>query len=337
MNQQEIDKYLDEMIDSAEKDIDQVFAKRLKSLSDMIAEWFRKYSDKGELSRTDLYKYNRLKKEMAFIAEQINEDYKELYKEIQTLLQEQYLDNLLMSGQLYEFEAQEVMNYTIPSLETINQAILNPIAELTLSALLNNHRNEIIRKINIEVGQSLQAGESYSELAERIEKVVGFSSFKAKTVAITEAGRVQSISRLESAEHAQKYANLEKYWSSTLDNEVRTSHRILDDQKADEEGYFHFKGHKAIAPLMFGVASLDIRCRCSVAFTVNGKKPELRRARNYEDADYQKKLANRIDKYMEDGLTEKQAEKKAQQEVKPPSLVIPYQSFQDWKKGLQKE
>lgn len=302
MNQNDIDKQLDSMIEKAERDIDVVFAKRLKTLTEQVAEWYRKYSDNGALSRTDLYKYNRLKKEMTFIAEQIHEDYKGLYKDIQKLLQDQYLDNLLMSGMLYEYAAQTQMEYTIPSVSTINQAVLNPIAELTLPALLNTHRNEIIRKINIEIGQSLQAGEDYSTLAERLEKVLGFSSVKAKRVARTEAGRVQTISRMDSAAHAEKYAKLTKTWNATLDSEVRSSHRILDDQEADEQGFFHFKGAKAKGPHLFGIASMDINCRCSVLYLVNGKRPELRRARNT------------------DGKTD----------------VISFQSYEEWKKGLRK-
>lgn len=337
MNQNDIDKRLDEAIEQAEREIDKVFAKRLKTILDQVAGWYRKYAENGELNRTALYKYNRMQREMKLIAESIHEDYKGLYKDIQSLLQEQYLENLLQSGYLYEMTAEEDMFYTIPSVSTINQAVLNPIKELTLSSLLNNHRNEIIRKINIEVGQSLQAGESYSELAERLQKTLGFSSTKAKRVARTEAGRVQTLSRMESAEHAEKYAKMTKIWNATLDNEVRSSHRILDNQKADEEGYFHFRGAKAKGPHLFGIASLDINCRCSILYLVNGKRPDLRRARDYKDADYQQKLANRIDKYMEDGMTAKQAENKAKKEIKPPSVVVDYQSYTKWKESLKKE
>lgn len=303
MNQNDIDKYLDEMIEKAERDIDKVFANRLKEILNQISEWYRKYAEKGVLNRSELYKYKRFQKEMTFMSEQINNDYKHLYREIQKLLQDQYLENYLRSGFLYEFEAQTEMNYTIPSLETINQAILNPIKELTLSALMNRHRNEIIRRINIEIAQAIQAGEDYATMASRIEKAVGFSSTKAKRVARTEAGRVQTISRLDSAEHASKYAKLKKVWNATLDNDVRTSHRILDDQEADENGYFHFRGHKALGPHLFGVASLDINCRCSVLFLVNGKRPSLRRAR-----------VNDKDK-----------------------AVIPYQSYEEWRKNLKTE
>jgi hypothetical protein len=300
MNQNDIDKYLDGMIEQAEKDIDVVFAKRLRVINNQVAEWYRKYAQNGSLNRSDMYKYNRFQKEMELLKEQIQGDYKQLYRDIQKLLRDQYLQNYLRSGFTYEYSADVQMEYTIPSLATINQAILNPIAELTLSALLNNHRNEIIRKINIEIGQSLQAGEDYSTLAKRIEDTLGFSSIKAKRVARTEAGRVQSVSRMESAKHAQKYANLTKTWNSTLDMDVRSSHRTLDNKEADEEGYFHFRGAKAQAPHLWGIASMDINCRCNVLYLVNGKRPEVRRAREGEG-----------------------------------NKVIPYQSYEEWYKELK--
>lgn len=335
MNHEEIDKRLDKMIDEAEKELDIIFTKRMQAISAQLALMFKKYGDGATISRTEIYKYNRMQKELAAMAKEIDKDYKAVYASLLVLLQSQYIENYLQSGYIYELTADTPMEYVIPSIETINKVIANPIKELTLSNLMNNHRNEIIRKINIEIAQGIQAGESYSEMATRIEKAVGFSSRKARAVARTEGGRVQTISRLDSAEHAQQHANLVKVWNATLDNHVRTSHRVLDDQKADEKGYFHFRGHKAKGPRLFMVASLDINCRCTILFTVNGELPDLRRARNYEDASYQRKLADRIDKYMEQGKTLKQAEKRAMKEIKPPSVVVGYQSYQEWKKKLK--
>jgi hypothetical protein len=342
MNQNEIDKRLDEIIDQAENDIDIVFAKRLKAILENVLRIHKRFVKDGEVTRTDFYTSTRYKAELRHIAEQIDSDYKQLYKDMQKLLQEQYIDNYLMTGYLFQmFASQEAeqhinMEYTIPSINTVNQAILNPIKELTLSALLNNHRNEVIRKINIELAQGIQAGESYSTIAERFEKTLGFSRHKARTVARTEGSKVQTLSRLDSAAHAEQYADLTKLWNATLDNDVRRSHRILDDKEADEEGYFHYQGHKAQGPNLFGVPSLDINCRCQVLWLVNGERPQLRRARNYEDIDYVRKLTKRIDKYMADeGLTEKQAEKRALKEIKPPTIVIGYQSFESWKSKLK--
>ena len=332
--QEEIDAYLDKIIEEAENDLDVVFAKRTKAILEHLSNIYKLSAKGAEIGRTDVYNSARYKKELQLIAESINDHYKESYSKIQALLMATYINNYLRSGQLYEFEAQSSMEYTVPPAETIRLAVLNPIKELTLSVLMNNHRNETIRKINIEIAQGLQAGESYGDIANRIEEQLGFSATKAKRVARTEGGRVQVTARMNSAAHAEQYAKLTKLWSSTLDSHVRTSHRKLDNQKADKDGYFHFKGFKAKGPHLFGVAKLDINCRCDVLYLVNGERPKLRRGKNYEDADYQRRLADRIDKYMGLGLTEKQAEKKAKKEIKPPSLVIPYQSYESWKKTL---
>ena len=159
--QEQIDQYLDNLIEQTEQDIEKVFAKRTKAILSSLAKIQQTLDKGGEIRRTDIYNSARYKQELKFIAESVNEEYKEMYKTIQTLLIATYIENYLRSGQLYEFEAQEPMMYSIPTAEVVRQAVLNPIAELTLSALMNNHRNETIRRINIEISQSLLAGESY--------------------------------------------------------------------------------------------------------------------------------------------------------------------------------
>lgn len=334
-NQREIDLYLDKLLDQAESELDRLFLLRLRDIQNQVAAMYRKYSKNGELTFTDINKYNRFQKEMAIIAEKMTMDYRTIIKKMNATLETQYVEDYLRSAYVYEFEAQVPMGFAPPSQEIIKQAITNPIKALTLPAIFEQHRNEIVRKINIEIAQGLQAGESYSKVAARLEKVVKFSQKKARTVARTEGGKVRSIARQDSAEHATKHADMTKVWASNLDLEVRTSHRVLDGQEADKDGNFHHKGAKAQGPHLWGIASMDINCRCSIIFKVNGKLPKVRRARNVEDAGYQQKLADRIDKYMEQGMTEKQAEKKAKREIKAPSLVVPYQPYKEWVKTLK--
>lgn len=305
MNQEMIEEHLDKMLHQSERDIDRVFANRLKSLHDLLGKMFREHSDKGTISRSKIYAYNRFEKEMEHIKQLIHSDYKALYSEINSLMKQQYLDNYLMSGYVYEMTAGQDMGYSIPNAETIAQAILNPIADLTLPKLMQQHRNEVIRKIRIEIASGIQAGEGYATIAKRLEDTVNFSAHKARTVAITEAGRVQVEGRLKSAEHAEKHAKLEKYWMSTLDKKTRLSHRKLDMVKADKDGYFHLRGMKAKGPSLWmgpGAVSEIVNCRCDLYYTVNGKQPEVRRARN------------------EDGSTS----------------VIPYISYENWYKNLPK-
>ncbi|WP_244311191.1 phage minor head protein [Lysinibacillus tabacifolii] len=240
-----------------------------------------------------------------------------------------------MMAYLLEQATGEEMGFVLPSVET---ALTNPVEFLTLPKVFEAHRNDIIRRLNIEIAQSLQAGESYTEMAYRIEQAMGWTKKKAILVARTEGGRVRSQADLAVEEQASKTVRLTKVWMSSLDTRVRKSHRKLDGQKADKEGYYHYGKWKSKAPRLWGIASMDIQCRCHSIYLVNGKLPEYRRGKDYMDDTYQKKLAARIDAYMEDlGLTYRQAFNKAYKEVNPPSVTVPFMSFEDWRKQFSGE
>lgn len=62
------------------------------------------------------------------------------------------------------------------------------------------------------------------------------------------------------------------------------------------------------------------------------------RQRLHDDIPYQKKLAAHIDAYMSElGLTYKQAFNKAYKQIKPPSVVIPFVSYEGWRKQFNDE
>jgi SPP1 gp7 family putative phage head morphogenesis protein len=297
--QQEIDKLLDQMIVDAEKNLDKAFAERMKDILTQIATMYEKYSVEGELTLAQMSKYGRLAKEMEVITEEMTEQYKYVSEAIQELMENTYLQNYLRSAFLYEYQAQVSMGFTVPSTKLIKAAIRNPIPKLTLPEIMKAHRNQIVNDINIQLTQGLLAGEDYSRMAKRITKVVDFSRAKARRVARTEAGRVRSEARLAAGEQAEKHANLTKVWLSSLDERTRLSHRKLDSQEADKDGYFHYQGLKAKAPLLWHRADLDINCRCTIIYKVNNELPAVRRSRNA------------------DGKNE----------------VIPFQSYEEWLKN----
>lgn len=338
MNQQEINRILDEMESRAEKDIELVFNKRLKSILAQMLEMHRKFGKDSQATWTDVNKYNRFNQEMKLIAQQLNADYKEIIKLIRESEERLYIERYLMMAYLLQQSTGEEMGFKIPSVEVIQAALTNPVEFLTLPKVFEAHRNDIIRRLNIEIAQSLQAGESYTDMAIRIENAMGWTRKKAILVARTEGGRVRSQADLAVEEQASKTARLTKVWMSSLDTRVRKSHRKLDGQKADKEGYFHYGSWKSKAPRLWGIASMDIQCRCHTIYMVNGKLPEYRRGRDYMDDTYQKQLAARIDAYMSDiGLTYKQAFNKAYKQVKPPSVTVPFMSYEEWRKQFSGE
>ncbi|AYC28716.1 phage minor head protein [Paenisporosarcina cavernae] len=337
MNQLEIEELLNKSLAKAESDIEKVFNKRLKTILFQVSEMFRKFERNGELSFTELNKYNRYQKEMKLISDLLTEHYRDLVKIIQEQNEYQYVSKYLMTAYIIEQSVTPApnMGFSIPSSETIKSVLLNPIAELTLPKVLEAHRNEIVRKINIEIAQGLIAGEGYTDIAKRIERQVGFSSKKARLVARTEAGRSRSIAAEKVFDQATKHATMTKVWASMLDSRVRMSHRKLDADEADKDGYFHYKTWKSKGPRLWGIAEMDIQCRCVVIMKVNGQLPEYRRERDYMDSEYQRKLANRIDDLMaNEALTYIQALKRAKKQIQPPSRVIPYISYEEWSKKL---
>jgi SPP1 gp7 family putative phage head morphogenesis protein len=297
-NQNELDKWLDEMIDQAELDIDKVFGKQMKELFSSLSGMFNKYSSKGELTYTDMTKYNRLKKELTFIAEQIHSDYKYLTEFIQNLMISQYVENYYRSAYLYEFEAQQKMGYGQVNKTVIMAAIENPIPDLKLPNLMEFNRNDTIRRISTEITQGLLSGEGYSTISKRIEKAVGFSSTKARRVARTETHRAQVQGRIDSAEQASKFVDMTKMWDATLDRNTRDWHQKMDGKVIGKDENFKTpKGGNGPAPGHMNLAADDINCRCTALYLVNGKKPSVRRSR------------------LDDGKTK----------------VIPYTTYDEWK------
>lgn len=339
MNQIDIESALNELLAKAETDLEKVFTKRLQTILFSVSEMYRKYEKNGELSFTDLNKQNRFQKEMKTIADAFSKDYSHIIKEMQSTVEQQYVAKYLMTAYIVDMAVTDgtEMGFDIPSLPTVKQILLNPIEFLTLPKIMEQHRNDIVRKLNIEIAQGLIAGEGYSTIAKRIEKQLGFSAKKAKLVARTEVGRSRSIAAEKVFAEATKHATMTKVWASMLDHRVRMTHRTLDGKEADKGGLFHYKSNKTTAPRLWvgpDSAALSIQCRCVLIMKVNGKLPESRRERDYMDDKYQQKLADKIDQYMgDDGLTYVQALKKAQREITPPSRVIPYVSYETWLKA----
>lgn len=331
-NQLDIIERVDRMIAESESEVEELLSKRLREILESLSTMYNKFVVDDKTSYTDLNKYNRLSKELERISQQLNEDYKAIVKMIEYSNERIYVEQYLMMAYLFEVYQSTEDGFSLPTEDTVAAALVNPIEFLRLPNVLKEHRNEIIRKLHIEISSSLLAGEGYWKMAKRIEKAVGFSQYKARAVARTEGGRARSLSDQAVTEEMKKYADIDDVWLSSLDHKVRTAHRKLDGQIADKDGYFHYKGLKAKGPHLWNVAKMDINCRCVKLKLVNGQLPSVRRGRDYKDDKYQQKLADRIDMYMEDGYTYAQAYKMADKEVLPPSTTMPYTTYDEWRK-----
>lgn len=298
-NQNDLDKLLDRLIKKAETDLDKIYAKRLKRIQREIALMYEKYEREGSLTMADMSKYGRLSKSMEVIVGELVDTYKEAYKLIQTTMEEQYLEAYFRLAYLTEFEAQQALGLGSISKQVLAASLANPIEHLTLPAILERNRANVIYKIQQEITEGLIAGESYASMAKRLRDRLDIDKRKSQLVARTEGGRAQSLGKEAAFRQAEKQLNVKKVWDAALDQRTRLSHQTLDGQYADEEGYFHLRGAQSLGPRLWGIAKEDIQCRCAVRVEVDGRQPEVRRAR------------------LEDGTT----------------TVIPYTTFEDWKES----
>lgn len=344
MNELDIKAKIDKLIKSAETKLEKVFAKMLQETLNELNLLFAKFSKNGkEPSWTDVNKYNRLHATLERISQTMTGNYREVVKNLKALQQDAFIETYLQTAYLIEVFESKRMGFRLPTQNAIKAALENPIEFLRLPKIMKDHRDQIVNQLQQIITQSLIRGEGYFKMAKQIEDKFGFFQKKARSVARTETGRAMAIADEQVLEQASKHVDVEKVWCSALDMRVRQSHRTLDGQKADKEGFFRYKGLKAKMPHGWNRADMDINCRCVTLKLVNGMLPTVRRGRNYKDKDYQEKLEQKIHQYMKKGirrngkmekLTYAQAFKEASKRIQPPTVTTPYITFDEWYKNM---
>ncbi|EFE58253.1 phage head morphogenesis protein [Staphylococcus epidermidis] len=273
-NQNDIDNYIDKLVNQAEKEIEILFAKRLKEIKQIIANMYEKYDrDEPQVTWTEFNKYNRLNKELNRIGQMLSQDYREVAKAIKQSQQNVYIEKYMMSLFLYEVASQTSMNFDIPTSQTIQTAIEQPIEFIKLVPTLQKHRDDTLKRIRTHITQGIMSGEGYSKIAKALRDDLGMAKAQSVRVARTETGRALSQAGLDSAMVAKENGlDMKKRWYATKDTRTRDTHRHLDGTSVDIEGNFHSSGCVGPAPKLFvGVASAkeNINCRCKLLYYID--------------------------------------------------------------------
>lgn len=273
-NQHDIDGYIDRKIMTAEKEIEILFANRLKEIKQELADMFSKYqSDDVYVTWTEFNKYNRLNKELERIGQMLTQDYREVAKIIKQSQQNVYIEKYLMSLYLYEMASQTSMDFDVPTQAIIQKAIEQPVDLIKLVPTLERHRNNVLKKIRIEITKGIVNGKGYTHIAKALRDDLGMSKAQAQRVARTETGRALSQAGLDSAMVAKDNGlDMKKRWYATKDTRTRDTHRHLDGTSVDIEDNFHSSGCVGPAPKLFvGVASAkeNINCRCKLLYYID--------------------------------------------------------------------
>lgn len=280
-NQKELDKYLDKLIEDTEKEIDKLYLKKQKEMLVEIAQAYEMYEVDGKLTQAQMVKYNRLPKLQDKVSKELVKAYNDANKLTKKAMEIQYIENYFRTAYLTEIETQQKLGYGSLNKDAIKKALENNIQGLTLADTFRDNRRIIIKRLQLELAQGIRIGESYGKMAKRIKDTVGFSAYKSRTVARTEAHRVQQLGRRDSIQHAiDRGLPVMKTWDATLDGNTRPAHQKLDGKTiAEDEDFVSSNGGRGYGPGQMNNAKDDINCRCTIRYSVNGNNPDTRVAR----------------------------------------------------------
>lgn len=172
-----------------------------------------------------------------------------------------------------------------------------------------------------QMSRGIANGSTYSKIAKQLAMESEANYKQAMRIVRTEGGRVKSEAKLNSMHAAKKEgADIVKQWDSTFDGKTRPEHRLLDGQIREiDEPFIDSQGREAQAPHKFGVASMDINCRCIVVerarWAVEGEEMpnkvdnatgDLVEAKTYKEwkEKAQKQLAEKKQKKFDEQLAE---------------------------------
>lgn len=283
----------------SEKRIKAIYQSLTKDLDSFIADGYKKYADnEGRFFISYLDAENQRAKFLREIAENVDTIQPELRKELmslvddsQTLAYKGMVDSLKKAKTPKEFE--EWVKDIDVNPNVLKSALDNNISKLTLPAVLQKHRHEIIYQIQQELNIGLMQGERYEKMAKRISERIGVSQSKAMNIARTESHRNVESGFMDCAEHLSEgldgsdliYAAT---WRTMNDERVRP--QVLRKTKKgwkksyNKNGADHIKmegvtvkvgemfnlggGVKAKAPSQSGVAAHDCNCRCFLEYNL---------------------------------------------------------------------
>lgn len=252
-----------------------IYSSTLKDVKSKLKAYLDEYED---LPYWKQQQTGRLKQLTDEIVEKLQEVYPQTKTVIEDFKQEQFETGYY--GGYYTVEESQQADLPIAFLpdDVIRSAVRRPVASKTLSERLYKARNRLANRSQGAITLGILQGHGYAEIASVISSNSEANYRQALRIARTEGGRMRTQARQKSYEEMEKVGcDLQKQWLAALDRKTRKSHGHLDGQRVKIDEFFVSDGYKAIGPRCFGVAGMDINCRCTTITIVDGINPDYRR------------------------------------------------------------
>lgn len=221
--------------------------------------------------------------------------------EITTQSNKKYIDGLLKQylNEAYaelekvitenlEKDARNRYNYMFRSIETgikqnlpsgrlsdtsIRNAVYASLGGATISQRLARHKQNLFKdatsilqkEITTAISEGMSRGDSIDRMTKEVKSMLNTSRYKARKIVRTESHRMREWATNEAMDEAKNYSDMfKKEWLATNDGRTRQLHRELNGKFENSEGYFVINGMQTRYPGGFGIASMDIHCRCTL-------------------------------------------------------------------------
>lgn len=163
-----------------------------------------------------------------------------------------------------------------------NKADYMPKSGTLLSTLLSKRKKPTEQKILDTLRRSFITNQNYTDTARELKTIMTTDLNSALRVVRTESHRNANIGLLSATQEAKAQGvNIKRQILSVLDDRTRPQSASMDGQEENKNGYFVYPGGLLVrTPGNSGVAAYDINDRETTIDIVDGKSPEVRRARN---------------------------------------------------------
>ena len=267
--QREVAEYL---LDKEERIIKQLERQYKQAMEDVEMDIRIMLMDEQTPSRIHRVEYQkRLKAQIESTLENLHRNE---YKTINQFLQDSYKDSFV--GTMYDMHSQGVpvivpidQNAAVKAIQLDTQLSdrkIHPNANgehVTLYESLGVDVNNLKEVIRLEITRGLATNMLPENIARNIANLTKAPLSRAKTIARTEAHRIQEASAQDARERAiSRGARVVKQWDATMDGATREAHRRLDGQIVEVKEPFTYGTLTAMYPGDFGDPAQDCNCRC---------------------------------------------------------------------------
>lgn len=294
----EIRRIEEHRVTLTEKRIKSIYQSLMKDLNSFVSEQYVKYSDQdGRLYLSYLDSKNKRAKFLEEVVRKVDGISPQVKQEMLDLVDKTYEKSYkgIANAILGADDTKGLMAFTdtLVNPDVLKSAVKNNIEKLTLPAVMEKHRAEIVADIQQTLNVGLMQGDRYETMAKRIEERLGVSYSKASNIARTESHRNIESGMMDGAKETSKalegsdliYAAT---WRTMRDSRVRPQQRRRTKSgwktTISKNGANHQKmegvtikvGEQfqlepdvfAECPGMSGTARNDCRCRCFLKYSL---------------------------------------------------------------------